>query len=116
MNMKQFYHIGPKIYIVKHHEDYPAIQKIFLHSFMNYLFDYFQDICNPFKEDELIVLETGQVMIPEIQSCLGNLLEMNEVKYQNFCKRRLIISKNNPLNLLSSFDPVGDKACIPKIQ
>ena len=55
-------------------------------------------------------------MIPEIQSCLGNLLEMNEVKYQNFCKRRLIICKNNPLNLLSSFDPVGDKVCIPKIQ
>ena len=24
--------------------------------------------------------------------------------------------KNNPLNLLSSFDPVHDKACISKIQ
>ena len=88
------------------------------------LFDCFQDISNPFKEDELIALDTGEVMIPEIQSCLSNLLEMNEEKYQNFYKRRLIIcdvaimatTKNNPLNLLSSFDPVDDKACIPKIQ
>ena len=42
---------------------------------------------------------------------------MNEEKYQNFCKRRLIICdvaitatvKNNPLNLLSIFDPVDNK-------
>ena len=91
---------------------------------VNNLFNCFQDICNPFKEDELIVLDTGEVMIPDSQSCLDNLLEINEEKYQNFCKRRLIICdvaimatiKNNPLNLLSSFDPDDDKACIPQIQ
>ena len=123
MNMKKIHHIGPEIYIGKHHEDYPAIQKMFF-TVVNNLFNCFQGVCNSFKEDELIVLDTCEVMIPEIQSCLGNSLEMNEEKYQNFCKRRLIIRdvaimatiRNNPLNLLSSFDPVDDKACIPKIQ
>lgn len=37
-------------------------------------------ITDPFKEDELIVSDTGEVMISEIQSCLHNLFE----KYQNF--------------------------------
>ena len=75
---------------------------------INNLFNCFQDICYPLKEDELVVLDTGEVMISEIQSRLGNLLEMNEEKYQNFCKRGLIICdvaitatiKNNPINLL----------------
>ena len=63
-------------------------------------------------------------MTPEIQSRLGNLLEMNEEKYQNFRKHRLIICdvaimatiKNIALNLPSTFDSAGDKACIRKIQ
>ena len=82
--------ISPEIDIGKHHEDYPAFQKMFFAD-MNNLFDCFNDICNPFEEDELIVLDTGEVMTPEIQSCLGNLLGMNEEKYQNFRKHRLII-------------------------
>ena len=114
--------IGPEIDIGKHHEDYPAFQKMFFAD-MNNLFDCFNDICNPFEEDELIVLDTGEVMTPEIQSCLGNLLEMNAEKYQNFRKHRLIICdaaitatiKNNALNLPSTFDSADDKACIRKI-
>ena len=45
---------------------------------MDILFNCFKDICNPFEEDELIVLGTGETIIPEIKSSLGNLLEMNE--------------------------------------
>ena len=49
---------------------------------------------------------------------------MNEEKYKNFCKRTPVICdaaitatiKNNPLTLLSSFDPVDDKAFIRKRQ
>ena len=45
---------------------------------------------------------------------------MNEEKYQNFRKHRLIICdvaitatiKNNALNLASTFDSAYDKACI----
>ena len=53
-----------------------------------------------------------------------NLLEMNEEKYQNFCKHRLIIRdvaitatiKNNALNLPSTFDSSNNKPCIREIQ
>ena len=113
--------IGPEIDIGKHHEGhhYPAFQKIFFTD-VNNLFNCFKDIYNPFEENELIVLDTGEVMTLEIQSCLGNLLEMNKEKYQNFC---LIICdvaitatiKNNALNLQSTFDSADDKACIRKI-
>ena len=115
--------ISPEIDIGKHHEDYPAFQKMFFTD-VNNLFNCFKDICNPFEEDELTVLGTGEIMTPEIQSWLGNLLEMNEEKYQNFRKHRLIICdvaitatiKNNALNLPSTFDSADDKACIRKIK
>ena len=56
--------------------------------------------------------------------CLGNLLEMNEEKYQNFSEHGLIICdvaisatiKNNALNLINTFDLADDKACIGRIQ
>ena len=82
------HHIGPEIYIEKHHEDYSAFQKMFLTD-VNNLFNCFKNICNPFEEDELIALETGEIMTPKIQSCFGNLLEMKEEKYQNFRKHKL---------------------------
>ena len=81
--MKKRHHIGPEIDIGKHHGDYPAFQRMFFTA-ANNLFNCFQDICNHFEEDELIILDTSEVMIPEIQSCLGKLLEMIEEKYQNF--------------------------------
>ena len=73
MNMKKFHHIGPAIDIGKHHEDYPVFQRMFFTAVIN-LLNCFQDICNCFKEDELVVLDTSEVMIAEIQSCLGKLL------------------------------------------
>ena len=83
MNTKKFHHIVPEIHIGKHHEDYPAIEKMFFTVVNNFL-NCFQDICNSFKEDEPIVLDTDEVMIPEIQSCFGNLLEMNEENIKTF--------------------------------
>ena len=49
---------------------------------------------------------------------------MNEEKYQNFSEHGLIICdvaisstiKNNALNLINTFDPADDKACIGRIQ
>ena len=120
---EKFHHIGPEICTGKHYEDYLAFQKTFFTD-VNNLFDCFKDICNLFEEDELIVLDTGEVMTPEIQSCLDNLLEMNEGKYQNFRKHRLIICdvaitaeiKNSALNISSTFDPANDETFICKIK
>ena len=50
-----------------------------------------KDICNPFEEAELIVSDAGEIIIPEIQLCLGCLLEISKEIYQNFCKNTLII-------------------------
>ena len=77
MNIKKYHHIGPEIYIGKHFEDYSAFEKTFFTDGNN-LFNCFKDVCNLFKEDEIIVFDTGEVMTPEIQSCLCNLLEINE--------------------------------------
>ena len=77
------YHLGREIVIGKHHEDYPAFQKTFFTN-LNNLFNCFKDICNPFEEDELIVLDTGELMTPEILSFLFNLLEMNEENIKTF--------------------------------
>ena len=60
MNTKKFHHIVPEIHIGKHHEDYPAIEKMFFTVVNNFL-NCFQDICNSFKEDEPIVLDTDEV-------------------------------------------------------
>ena len=91
---------------------------------MDIFFNCFKDICNPFEEDELIVLGTGETIIPEIQSSLGNLLEMNEEKYQNFRKHRLFLCdvtitvtiKKSAFNLPSTFDLTENKAFIRKRQ
>ena len=48
------HHIGPEIYTAKHHEDYSAFQEIFFTD-VNDLFNCFKDICNPLKEDKLIL-------------------------------------------------------------
>ena len=91
------HHIGPEMYIGKQHEGYPAFQKMFLAD-VNNLFNCFKEICNPFKENELIDLETVEFLTPEIQSCLGNLLEMNEEKYQNFRKHNHLRCCNSGYN------------------
>ena len=53
------------------------------------LFKSFNDICNPFAEERLMTLHNGKVMGPEIQNCLATILEVNEERYQIFCKHRL---------------------------
>ena len=53
---------------------------------VNNLCDCFKDICKPFEE-ELIGLDRGEVMAPEIQSCLRNLVEMNEKNIKTFVNR-----------------------------
>ena len=50
---EKFHHIGPERDIVKHHEYYSGFQKLFF-IVMKKLFSCVQDICNSFKEDELI--------------------------------------------------------------
>ena len=50
---EKFHHVGPERDIVKHHEYYSAFQKMFF-IVMKKLFSCVQDICNSFKEDELI--------------------------------------------------------------
>lgn len=62
---EKFHHIGPERDIVKHHEYYSGFQKLFF-IVMKKLFSCVQDICNSFKEDELIFSETGEAMISEI--------------------------------------------------
>ena len=94
------HNIGPEIDNGKRHGDYPAFHEIFFTD-VNNLFNCFKDICNPFEDNELIDLNTCEVVTSEIQSCLGNLLE----KYHNFRKHRLIVfdvaitatTKNNAL-------------------
>ena len=80
---EKYHHLGREIVIGKHHEDYPAFEKTFFTN-LNNLFNCFKDICNPFEEDELIVLDTGELMTPEILSLLGNLLEANEENIKTF--------------------------------
>ena len=65
MNLKKFDHIGPETDIGKHYEYYPAFQRMSF-TVVNNLSNCFQDICNPLKENKLIVLGTGEVMIPKI--------------------------------------------------
>ena len=73
---------------MKHHEDYPALKEIFLKDVSN-LFKCFTDICNRSAEERLITLHNGTVMGPEIQNCLATILEVNEERYQMFCKHRI---------------------------
>ena len=83
-------HIGLETYVGKYHEVYPVFQKIFLQKWITDLIA-LKDICNPFEEAELIVSYAGEIIIPEIQLCLGCLLEISKEIYQNFCKNTLII-------------------------
>ena len=66
----------------KHHEDYTAFQKTFFHDVVN-VSKSFVDICNPFAEKYLVTLHNGKKMGLDVQNCLANLLNMNELKYKN---------------------------------
>ena len=72
----------------KHHEDYPAFQKVFFRDVTN-VFNSFKDICNPFDEERLVTFHNGQIMSLDMQNCLANILDINEEKYRDFCEHRL---------------------------
>lgn len=74
----------------KHHEDYPEFQKTFFCDIQK-LFCCFVEIRNPFDEPSLVVLDTGEAMSCNIESCLATLLEKNEERYREFCERRIEI-------------------------
>ena len=60
----------------KHHEDYTEFQKTFP-SDTQKLFFYFSGIRNPFEENRLVVLKTGDTMNSDVETCLTNLLLRN---------------------------------------
>ena len=61
--------------------------------------------------NNLLVLDTDEVMTPEIQSCLDNLLEMNEEEYQNFRNHRIDICNAAIMAAIKNkfTDPADDK-------
>ena len=107
----------------KHHEDYPEFQKTFFHDVQN-LHKVFDEICNPFDEEKLVILHTGEAMHPRIESCLLSLLDDNEEKYQMFCKHRIdvcdtaitAVIKNNSLDLPSTLLSKDEKDTIKQVQ
>ena len=78
----------------KHHEDYPGFQESFFRDVSN-VYKSFVDICNPFEEERLSTLHNGQMMSSDIQNCLATILDINEERYQMFCKHRLELCDNS---------------------
>ena len=73
----------------KHHEDYIEFQKTFFNDTQK-LFFCFNEIRDPFEENRLVVLDTGDVMNSDVETCLANLVERNEERYKEFYKHRLV--------------------------
>ena len=115
--------LSPDPCIGKHHEDYPAFQKSFF-SDVNKLYELFESNRNPFVEESLMALHTGEMMNPKIELCLATLLEVNEERYQNFCKHRINLCdtaitapiKNNDLVLPSSLLSNNEKMNVRNAQ
>ena len=82
---ERLYNITSKKSKGKHHKDYTEFQKTFFKDTQK-LFSYFNEICNPFQENRLVVLDTGGVMNSDAETCLANLLERNEERYKEFYK------------------------------
>ena len=74
----------------KHHKDYTEFQKTFL-SDTQKLFFYFSETRNPFEENRLVVLKTGDTMNSDVGTCLTNLLQRNEERCKKFYKHHLVI-------------------------
>ena len=51
----------------------------------------FNEFSNPFDENRLVVLDTGDIMNSDAEACFANLLERNEERYKEFYKHRLVI-------------------------
>ena len=69
--------------IGKHHKDYTEFQKTFFNDTQKWFFC-FDKICKPFKENRLVVLDTGDVINSDVETCLHNLLERNERGTKSF--------------------------------
>ena len=96
----------------KHYKDYPAFQSMFYEDFGK-LFKSFDEISNPFVEEELKCLHNGQLMNSDVQDCLANMLDVNEKKYDDFLLHRMEI-RNNVLHLPSVLS--ADKKKINRVQ
>ena len=74
----------------KHHEDYSEFQKTFF-SDTQKLFFCFNEIRNPFEENRLVVLDTGDVLNSDVETCLANLLERNKERDKESYKHSPVI-------------------------
>ena len=72
----------------KHQEDYIEFQKTFFNDTQK-LFFQFNEIRNPFEENRLVVLDTGDVINSDVETCLANLLERNEERYKEFQEQNI---------------------------
>ena len=69
----------------KHHEDYTKFQKTFFNNNNTQkLFFYFNETRSPLEENRSVVLDTGDVMNSDLETCLANLLKRNEERYKEF--------------------------------
>ena len=107
----------------KHHEDYIEFQKTFFNDTQK-LFFCFNEIRDPFEENRLVVLDTGDVMNSDVETCLANLLERNEERYKKFYKYLLVICdipitgtiKTYKLDLPSNVTTKSEKAQLQTTQ
>ena len=86
---EQLYNITSNDNKGKRLEDYTEFQKTFFNDTQKSIFC-FNKICNPFEENRLVVLDTGDVMNSDVETCLANLVERNEERYKEFYKHRLV--------------------------
>ena len=101
----------------KHSDDYTKFQKTFFNNTQKLLF-YFNEICKLFEENKLVVLDTGDVMNSDAETCFVNLLERNEERYKEFYKHCLSICdfpitdtiKAYKLNLIGNVTTKSEKA------
>ena len=87
---KRLYNINSNENKGKHCEDYTEFQKTFFNDTQK-LFFYFDQIRNSFEKNRLVVLDTGDIMNSDIETCLSSLLQRNEKRYKEFYKHRLVI-------------------------
>ena len=65
----------------------------------------FNEIRNPFEENRLVVLDTGDVINSDVETCLANLLERNEESYKEFYKHRLLICDIPITDTIKTYKP-----------
>ena len=99
---ERLYNITCNINKRKHHEDYTEFQKTFFNDTQK-LFFWFNEIRNPFEENRSVVLDTGDVVNSDVETCLANSLERNEERYKEFYKHRLVICNIRITNTIKTY-------------